>query len=273
VQRRLGGTILINRIDRFREQTGRKPDDWSFSERDLVKHFRGESRALQWYVLDAVRTSITHHQDNKLRDFVEYSGKGGDRPLSYSTIEKTFYSFFIHQGMLDTAMDWRMQEGENPREIEKDQIVHLMNLICELLYVGKFDLEIGTDKLENRLQKGEDIPDVHLRAFRMAKEEVIYTWLRYVRDIIRTFFSMQGKVVSEVKLFQYRFPESLWTNISNFIRNLGKLPLWVNHEMTSTVFGGKLPASYWQTIFETGSSPQGQKVLAVPLNYLDLIKP
>jgi HNH endonuclease len=73
VQRRLGGTILLSRIERFREDTGRDRDDWSFTERDLVKHFRGEARAVQRYVLDNVRNSLTHHSDNRLRDFIEFA--------------------------------------------------------------------------------------------------------------------------------------------------------------------------------------------------------
>ena len=72
------------------------PDDYDeFSEKTLVEHFKGEQRAIKRYVLDSVRDSITHSPENKLRDFVEYAGKGHEKPISYSTIEKTFYSKFI----------------------------------------------------------------------------------------------------------------------------------------------------------------------------------
>jgi len=47
------------------------------------------------YILDDARIGIIHHPENKLKDFVEFSGKEGEKPLSYSTIEKTAFSLFI----------------------------------------------------------------------------------------------------------------------------------------------------------------------------------
>jgi hypothetical protein len=33
--------------------------------------------------------------------------------------------------------------------------------------VNQFDPELGGDRIESKIQKGEDIPDNHLRAFRI----------------------------------------------------------------------------------------------------------
>ena len=41
VQRSLGTSILSNRIDRYRADLGLHDDDESFSEQDLVNHFKG----------------------------------------------------------------------------------------------------------------------------------------------------------------------------------------------------------------------------------------
>ena len=43
-------------------------------------------------------------------------------------------------------------------------------------------------------------------------------------------------------------------------------------EGSPTVFGGKQNNSFWQTVFETGRSPQGVQVLAKPLNLVEMIK-
>jgi len=95
VQRNLGSALLADRMQRYRADCQLPEDSEAFSEQDLQRHFKGESREMKKYILDWIRSSITHHKDNKLRDFIEYGGRGSEFPLSYSTIEKTFYSFFI----------------------------------------------------------------------------------------------------------------------------------------------------------------------------------
>ena len=41
-------------------------------------------------------------------------------PFHISTIEKTFYSFFIHQDPLETPIDHLLEEGDNPRSLERN---------------------------------------------------------------------------------------------------------------------------------------------------------
>jgi hypothetical protein len=272
VQRHLGSALYIDRVERYQRERGVSPEDFNFSERDLVNYYKGESREMKRYILDSVRDVVTHHQDNKLKDYIDFGGRAKEKPLSYSTVEKTFYSFFIYQEVLETPINYRLEEGENQREIEKEQILNLMNIIADELFIGKCDPNIGTYRIENRLQKGEDIPEDHLIAYRMSKEEIIYNWLRYIQQIIKNYFIMQGKPIQENKLFQYRFPEPLWERIKIFMKNLSRLPIWVNKELSITIFGGKQNYEYWQTVFETGKTPQGFPVLTKPLDLMEMIK-
>jgi len=236
-----------------------------------VKFFKGESREMKRYILDAVRDSITHNLDNKLKDYIDFGGRGKERPLSYSAVEKTFYSFFIFQDVLDTPLNYQLESGENPRELEKEQILQLMNIIAEEIYIGKYDTDLGTYRIENRLQAGESLPLEHIRAFRMSREELLWNWLKYVSQIIRNYFIMQGTPIEERKLFQYQLPFPLWERIRIFIRNFSTLPLWLNTALSSTVFGGKQNYEYWQCVFEKGKTPQGQQVLAEPINLMKMI--
>jgi len=272
VQRHLGSALYLDRVDRYKEDLKLSEDNFSFSEKDLVKYFKGESREMKKYILDSVRDTITHNPENKLKDYIDFGGRAKDRPLSYSTIEKTFYSFFIYQDVLETPLNYRLDEGSNPRELEKEQILELMNIIAEEIFISKFDSDIGTNQIESRLQKGENFPIPHLRAFRMSKEEIMYNWLKYIAQIIKNFYIMQGKPIKENKLFQYKFPEPLWERIRVFIINLSNLPVWVNKEVSSIVFGGKQVNDYWQTIFETGKTPQGLTVLVQPIDLMEMIK-
>lgn len=272
VQRHLGSTLYWDRVERYRTETARKEDDLDFSERDLVTYFKGQSREMKRYILDAVRDGVTSSADNKLRDFIDYGGRGKERPLSYSSIDKTVYSFFVYQEVLNTPLNYGVDAGENPRELEISQIIKLMNVIAEELYIGKFDPDVGTDRIESRVQKGETFALDHLRAYRMSKEEVLYNWLRYVQQIAKFYFINTGKPIQEEKLFQYPFPDQLWTNIRHFVSNLAALPLWVNKDLSATVFGGKQNNSFWQTVFETGKSPQGVQVMPQAINLVEMIK-
>ncbi|MDD2744147.1 MAG: HNH endonuclease signature motif containing protein [Rhodocyclaceae bacterium] len=272
VQRHLGSALYQDRIQRFLKETGRAADDLSFSERDLVTHFRGQSKEIKRYILDAVRNGVTSDSGNKLRDYIDFGGRGKESPLSYSTVEKTFYSFFVFQEVLETPINYRVEEGENPRIVECSQILRLMNLIAEVLYIDKFDPEVGTDKIESKLQKGE-IPKLdHLRAFRMSKEEIIYNWLQLVGQVARTYFITLGNPDPKDRLFQVPFPEQVWDNIRKFLDNLVVMPLWVNIDMSETIFGGKQNNGFWKTVFETGRTPQGMQVLAKPINLIEMIK-
>ncbi len=272
VQRHLGGSLYRDRLVRFQKETRLSEDDLSFSEKDLVNYFKGQSREIKRYILDALRDGVTSDQENKLRDYIDFGGKGKERPLSYSTVEKTFYSFFVYQEVLETSINYLMEEGENPRQLEHEQILRLMNLVAEEIYIGKFNPGIGTDRIENRLQNGETIDLNHLRAFRMSKEEIIYNWLDYTGQIARQYFIMQGNPDPQERLFQFRFPDQVWNNIRKFLRNLAVLPLWVNTNLSVTVFGGKQNNRFWKTVFETGRTPQGMEVLAEPLNLINMIK-
>ncbi len=272
VQRHLGGTLYQDRIQRFQTETGLAEDDVRFSERDLVNHFRGQSSEIKRYILDALRSSVTSDKENKLMDYIDLGGRGKERPLSYSTIERTFYSFFVCQEVLQTPLDYLLEEGKNPRDLERQQILRLMNLIAQEIYVEKFDPTLGTDKIENRLQNGTDYPHEHLRAVRMSKEEILYNWLSYVGQVAHQYFIMQGTPDPRERLFQQPFPEQVWENIRKFVRSLQALPMWVNRDLSVTVFGGKQNNSFWKTVFETGRTPQGMQVLAQPLNLIEMIR-
>jgi len=275
IQRHLGNALYQDRVERYQKQTGRADDDYSFSEKALINFYKGESREMKRYIIDAVKDGITYSEENKLRDYIDMGGRAKEKPLSYSTVEKTFYSFFISPDALETNIDFKLEEGLNPRDLEKKQIVRLMNIIAEKLLIGKYDFEIGTYRLENRIQQGDETLDWnHIAAFRMMKEEIVYTWLSYIGGVISMYFANMGKMVmNKNNFFQEVFPDQLWVNIENFITNLANLPLWKNKELSLTIFGGKQVYSFWKTIFEKGVAPTGEKVLASPIDITAMLAP
>ena len=271
VQRHLGCALYSERVRKYQKEHNLPLDNFDFSEDTLIKYFKGESREMKRYITDSVRNNITHNEENKLKDFIDFSGRTKDKPLSYSTIEKTFYSFFISKNVLKVFLNYRIDEGMYPRDLEKEQIVKLMNIIAEEIYIGKFDPDEKLFRIEHRLQKGELIPEDNLIAFRMSKEEIVYNWLKYIKDIIYGYFTLQGEHIDLENLFQYKFPDPLFDKIRNFIRNLRNLPIWVNKELSRTVFGGKQNYDYWKHIFNTGKTVDNVQILAEPIKLMEMI--
>ncbi len=274
VQRHLGSKMYRDRVVRYQEETHRDPNDFSFSEKALINFYKGESKEMKRYIIDNVKDGITYADDNKLRDYIDMGGRAKEKPLSYSTVEKTFYSFFINQEALETNLDYKMEEGLNPREVEKNQIIRLMNIIADVILVDKYDFEVGTNRVENKIQQGEQIDWNHVVAYRMMKEEIIYVWLGFILDVINGYYVQTGKPTYGKKdFFQEKFPDQLWTNIETFIKNLVNLPFWKSAEFSNTIFGGKSPYEFWKKIFATGKSTQGETILPKPISINEMIIP
>lgn len=102
-----------------------------------------------------------------------------------------------------------------------------MNIFAEEIYIGKFKPGVGVYRIEQKIvdRKDTDISNDHLVAYRVRKEEIIYNWLLYLRKVIENYFANTGRLYEQNRMFQEPFPDQLWKNIRNFIRNLKALPL------------------------------------------------
>ena len=65
VKRHLGSTLYRERLNEYRATKYLEEESENFSERDLVAHFKGSSREMQKYILDALRNSITSDPENR----------------------------------------------------------------------------------------------------------------------------------------------------------------------------------------------------------------
>jgi len=272
VQRRLGSSLFAERVARYRTDHGLLEGDESFSEKDVVSHFKGQTKEVKKYALDNVRSAVIQDPNNKMAQFVEFGGRGGDKPLSYSTIEKTYLSRFICGDVLETSLNYRADEGLNPRTLETEQIVGLMNIVAETTLIDCVDPEIAAGRLESKVAAGEVIDGKHLRAHRMSREEIVTAYVELMGQVIRTYFTVNGKIYDDNRLFQNRFDDELWDRLKTFVKNFADLPMWVNHDLANTAFGGRQRSSYWAEVFRTGKSPDGMPMLASPLDLMAMIK-
>lgn len=269
VMRHLGSTLYQERVSQYTDQKQLSEDD-AFSEQDLVKHFRAESRQMARYIIDAQRDAITQSEDNRLLEFVEWGGKGADRPMAYSAVEGSFFQL-LHMKPLASPISEGLEDGTNPRQIERAQMIKLMSLFAETFFIGKWNPDIGGRKLEDKVRQGEPIPDDHLRAWRVSREEVTVNIIRWVPTVIENHNAAMGKTVDRDRLLLSHLPDAAWDNISRFLGNLAKLSCWANHELSSSVFGPKQNNDYWHTVFETGISPSKVMILQEPLVLRNMI--
>ena len=265
VMRHLGSTLYGDRLTQYQKMQGLSEDDFSFSEQDLVHHFRGERRQMQRYIMDAQRNAITRDGENRLLEFVEWSGKGADRPMAYSTVDAAFFQL-LYQNSLTTPIDQGTERG-----LERRQMTTLMNVFADTFFIGQWDFDIGGRRLESRIQKGDKFPEEHLRAWRISREEVTVNVIRWVRLVIENYNAVTGKQVERERLFLEEFPDLLWGNIERFLRRLSESTCWTNAELSSSVFGPKQNLDYWDSVFKTGQSPSGTVVLPRGLELQEMI--
>ncbi|MDD2723488.1 MAG: HNH endonuclease [Methylovulum sp.] len=183
VMRQLNNTLYYERIKKYQDDHNLKADDFSFSEQKLVEYFKGDNANIKKYIIDSIKHSITEANENKLKDYIDREGKAKEVPISYSAFDKSFLTIFIDSKLLlPSPINFNSDEGLNPRELEISQIITLLNIIAEEIYINKFLPEIGVGKIENKIMAGKDndITDDHLIAFRMSKEEIMFNWLGYI---------------------------------------------------------------------------------------------
>ena len=274
IVRQLHDTLYTERLKKYQADHCLDDDNYSFSEQNLVDYFKGERGNIRVYIINSQKNAITRSPENKLQSYINFEGRGTQLPLSYSTFEKTFLATFVNaKTILTTPINFRVEEGLNPRILEKEQLIRLCNILAEELLIGKYDSEIGTNRIENNIGegRGDSIPDDHLVAYRLFKEEIMYNWVQYLRLLIKNHFAYAGTMYNEENLFQQKLPEQLWENLQTFIINLRELPIWKDRSMSLTIFGGKNNYDFWKKVFETSRTPDGTSVLNRPLNVTEMI--
>src|SRR5438132_12661147 len=146
-----------------------------------------------------------------------------------------------------------------------------MNTFANMFFIGHWDPDLGGRQIETRIQRGEKIPEPHLRAWRIAREEILGNLMQWVRLVIEQYYAWTGKHIDKERLLQYKMPVDLWQRVEAFLENLARLPCWVDSGLSTTVFGAKQNRDFWRVTFETGKTPSGVRVLTKPLDVNEMI--
>lgn len=87
----LNYTLYKERVRKYQREHSLSEDCYNFSEVQLVEYFRGVTGNIKKYIIDAIKSNITHDLSNKLRDYIDFEGKAKLMPISHSTFDKVLY--------------------------------------------------------------------------------------------------------------------------------------------------------------------------------------
>lgn len=107
--------------------------------------------------------------------------------------------------------------------------------------------------------------------WRIAREEILGNVIQLIRLVIEQYNAWTGKFIDKERLFHYPLPEELWSRLDTFLANLAALPCWIDKGLSTTVFGAKRNRDFWRTVFQTGKTPEGVRVLTKALDVNEMI--
>jgi hypothetical protein len=110
-------------------------------------------------------------------------------PISYDTL-KSFLDIFSFRGLAEEPLAqtdvWRLREKEN--------MGHLLDILASEALAGRFKLELGVFKLDEKLEQDpQGIPVDHLRAYRIFRKPALKVWAETLRDGMCQYLVIKNK--------------------------------------------------------------------------------
>lgn len=268
---RVGTDLFREEFDRFL----RESDSKKVSERSFFKGLPHQQRSefkqyFQNYLRYEVLTGKSGSEDSQILSFTEtVTARSKRHPLSYDAVQKTFLQSFLH---LKPTTD-PIIESEPFRRLERENLVRLMNLfVAEVLANGRFDLTIGTYRMEERLANTPDaIPDSHLRAYRICRRSAMIIWIKELTQAIALLLGTRtrythGSWSKDRPLWAQMLQED-WDRIRKMIRVVRDHKIWAERTNPEVVSAIALTRQKdWEQILLKGKLPGRQEQFIPPLD-------
>ncbi|GFP43725.1 hypothetical protein HKBW3C_02854 [Candidatus Hakubella thermalkaliphila] len=267
----LGQDIFSQHFRRFLEdETGIPKSEKAFIE-SLEADTRVEMKRNLYHYL---KTTVKNSEDprNEFFDYVELDQpRSKTWPISYDSVEKTFLRHFIDSSPCEAPVDADYdEENDYPRNTERKNLVILMNIVTDYVLREKFDKSLGIAKLEDRIKKGEVIPDNHLRAYRMFRPAVFVVWCEFLKEAIAMYLIAKGKITNDMRnrnrVLWAQMDGRDWEAIAKMIDKLASHKLWIDRgPVISNAFGQTRP-EFFRKLLEEGIIDGIGKILGEPIN-------
>ena len=271
VNDRVGTDLFCEEFDRFlRESNLAKASEQSFF-RDLPHQQRSEFRQyFQNYLRYEVLTGKAGNEDSQILSFTEtVTARSKRYPLSYDAVQRTFLQSFLH---LKPTRE-PIVETEPFRRLERENLIRVMNIfVAEVLANGRFDLALGTFRMEERLANSpESVPDSHLRAYRICRRSAMIIWTKELVQAMALLLGTRTRYTrggwSKDRPLWAQVLQEDWDCIRKMVRAVRDHKIWAertNPEIVSAI--ALTRQKDWEQILLKGKLPGRQEQFMPPLD-------
>ncbi|MGH9773498.1 MAG: HNH endonuclease [Candidatus Acidiferrales bacterium] len=207
-------------------------------------------------------------QRNKILDFTETVMPRSTRyPLSYDTLQKAMLDVML---FLKPAKDTLDLTGSF-RQLERENLIRLLNIFVEeVLANGRFDLNLGVRRMEEKLEKDpQSIPDSHLRAYRICRKAAMMVWCEELKRAIRLLLAARARYKEanwgERRPLWAQMLDEDWQQVRKMIQAIRDHRVWaesVNQDIVAAIASTK--QKDWKDILLRGTLP-GRREPLLPL--------
>ena len=204
---------------------------------------------------------------HRILDYVEtVSARSKKYPLSYDTLTKTFLKLLF----LSPSED-KLSISQKYRELELKNLKKLMEICVEEVLDGKFGLDKGIYKLEEKLLEDPDsIHDNHLIAYRLCRSAAMVIWIGELKKAISRLLKSRDKyhkmAWSEKRVLWAEIEEQEWGIIRNMIKVIKMHQIWKQKENKDVLSSlGTTRQMDWKEILFDGRLPGREDRLFDPL--------
>ena len=231
---RVGSGLFAEKFKDYLKKPGRPKSEYMFiNSLPYIERSKIKKEFLSW-----LKHGILHPkefdreaEDNLMTPYIqEQKSRKRDKPISYDAFEKTFMRYFVYRKPAEDEIDPESEEYFRIRE--RQNVVKLMSLIAQKILENKFDNSIGAHKLEERLRKGEKIPDAHVKAYRIFRPKTLEVWCGILRDgivyLLKTRRKLSDTYARQGKILWGKLDDNDWEDIGKMLDRIFNHRIWLS---------------------------------------------
>ena len=194
------------------------------------------------------------------------SSRSKTHPLSFESLRRGLLEIFLYL----KASKEELSVSQKMRELERNNLQIILNIICEEVLKDKFQTSVGIFKIEERLQKNDPkITFEHLLAYRMLRQSALIAWAEEFRIAINTYLNSHNKYKKDWSKENYlwvEFDDNDIVMIRKMIKFIKTHPAWCVKEENVVKNISTTSVSDWRQIILEGKLPGALKPIYEPMN-------